>query len=757
VATRLYLDSAAAAVSPAYDSGWEDTAQAAPRKTLARLADLNGIPAGLPYIINPSGTGGRDYMWVQMVSATINAQTIGGGGATFKGVYWCREDSASNDARAQIIVKVVSGDGSTFRGTALAMDTAALGSDEFASSYETRYFPRGGAATLSSVTAQAGDRLVVEIGFRAHSTGTGDTRLNGTDSTPDAAFTEALTGTGNRAWFEFSQTITAYTVDAAAENAAGTGAASNATISNVAPVRSFWVESAGDLGDKIRWDSFQFTEAAEQGAVGMGGFSVDDSAASLDVPALKPMRFTEYAQMSEPRTFTGFTQERTMQRGPNLVAGQREFDVEVVDINVLLDDYVMTGAGANRSAETDYARVTWLLTTALNTVGNVTAGVVPNSNTVDMDAVDYRGRKARDVLAECAEAAGKNYFLYQHTSSGPLLFYDLHTSSSLASSARISDVGTDVDSATTWAAIGPPKVKKSPDRVYSTVHLKYKGGTKIVSSATTLAAFRRRDIALTDLSVKTSAKALAKANRYLDGPASSENITVSEISVAVPAANVNDIRAGHRIEIKLTRYGISAFTWYRILRRTVSALNDVSYRITLQLADTVLPSIFVNGRGGEEIWEEKSNATEDDATVIVDGGGITITNGALTVTNGDDIVIIDGQSNMFKIAATGTISITGPAANAATTQTATVATGLTYPPAHTGLLESAAGQSWMVPYSVHDNTAGAGSGHTTDNHYQYAEVVSSNQTKVSVSWHSRLDRSATTLTARYFILKEQAF
>jgi hypothetical protein len=46
--------------------------------------------------------------------------------------------------------------------------------------------------------------------------------------------------------------------------------------------------------------------------------------------------------------------------------------------------------------------------------------------------------------------------------------------------------------------------------------------------------------------------------------------------------------------------------------------------------------------------------TNAGATVVIDASGIAVTGGAITVTNPGSVVIIDGTSNMFKIAATGT-------------------------------------------------------------------------------------------------------
>lgn len=61
-------------------------------------------------------------------------------------------------------------------------------------------------------------------------------------------------------------------------------------------------------------------------------------------------------------------------------------------------------------------------------------------------------------------------------------------------------------------------------------------------------------------------------------------------------------------------------------------------------------------------------------TVQIDTTGVHITNGALTVTNGGGTVIIDGTSNMFKIAATGTLSCVNSLGGAASSNV--VLTGL---------------------------------------------------------------------------------
>jgi hypothetical protein len=70
-------------------------------------------------------------------------------------------------------------------------------------------------------------------------------------------------------------------------------------------------------------------------------------------------------------------------------------------------------------------------------------------------------------------------------------------------------------------------------------------------------------------------------------------------------------------------------------------------------------------------------------TVTIDSTGVAITGGALTVKNPSGTTIIDGTSDMFKIAATGTLSVAWPGspgfASASATLTA-LGSGFTTPP-----------------------------------------------------------------------------
>jgi hypothetical protein len=407
-----------------------------------------------------------------------------------------------------------------------------------------------------------------------------------------------------------------------------------------------WIDGV-DYTDLVQYASFALTEAANRGEVGTGGFDVVDTLNALDIPALKTVTYDESAVVGDTRVYTGFTHARTEDalKGSGTA---KMWGVETTDLNILASDYILS-TGADRGSETDYARVTWLLTTVFGSTGSISAGVVPNSNTVTMEAQDYRGRKPADVLAECSEATGKLWFVYDY-GAGRKLYYDVATGTSLSSTAQISDVG-DGDFAPFEV-----RVTKNPDRIYSKVHLTYNGGVVTASDAAVATAYRAREAHVLDSSISGATLAQAKADALLAG-AAAELVEVEGLTIDVPIANVNDIRQGQRVEIKLTRHGIDAFTYFRVIRRTIVPLGQTHYRLSLGLASDVLAAAN-GGRGSDDIWPNKSNANDDGATVIVDRGGITVTDGAITVTNGDDIVIIDGSSDMFRIAATGTLADT---------------------------------------------------------------------------------------------------
>lgn len=210
MATRLYLPSSAAAAapnSPAFDASWEVTASAI-RRTLELTKDeITFATSAVATALN-SPAGAVDVLIAQFISAPIASNvTING---TFSGQMRAQENNATGDLRIQCVVRVLQSDYSTVRGTLIASNAGAL-SHEFNTSLRNISIPLGGSTSVSSVAAQTGDVLVVELGYRKHESATtsrtGTFDLGAVSGGTDLAVDETTT-TQNVPWVEFSNTIT---------------------------------------------------------------------------------------------------------------------------------------------------------------------------------------------------------------------------------------------------------------------------------------------------------------------------------------------------------------------------------------------------------------------------------------------------------------------------------------------------------------------------------------------------------------------
>lgn len=255
MATRFYLPTTgAAAVNPAYDASWEDTSQAGSRIKMvtAKIASAFGSITAT----KNSATNPYDILARQYVSDPIVAQTITG---TLTGQLRCSENFGSADAIAQIVVWVVSNDGTTVRGTLMAT-TPTAGSaptNEFVTSLTNRPFPNTtyGSATLSSVAAQDGDRLVVEVGSQHNNTtnGTRNTAIDFGDNSGTDLAADSSTTTQNNPWVEFSQTIVFQSsTKTVAGSSAGVASSAGAVVQAFAAVLGVSAAAAASAGAAVQ-------------------------------------------------------------------------------------------------------------------------------------------------------------------------------------------------------------------------------------------------------------------------------------------------------------------------------------------------------------------------------------------------------------------------------------------------------------------------------------------------------------------------
>lgn len=227
MATRFYLNNV---IPPAIDfdldAGWEFTGAVTVNGHRRRMwpwrnaFELTSSTQG-----ETSTTNARDAVLVQFVSQPLAAQTIAG---TLAGAFFARENNASANMISQFTARVVAPDG-TVRGTLVPLNTTTTVANEWIASttnfWNTRFPSGSNGTTVTSVSAQDGDLVVVEVGWRALNTSA--TAFNGTIQygggwrDTDIPQSEAtVTNTEENPWIEFSQNLTFLDTPATVSNSA---------------------------------------------------------------------------------------------------------------------------------------------------------------------------------------------------------------------------------------------------------------------------------------------------------------------------------------------------------------------------------------------------------------------------------------------------------------------------------------------------------------------------------------------------------
>src|SRR3990167_4797848 len=311
--------------------------------------------------------------------------------------------------------------------------------------------------------------------------------------------------------------------------------------------------------------------------------------------------------------YNGFLQTRKIGRlpaeGPDSdqeVMGRR-WTLTVADTNSLLSRRLITGADGERPAETDVARVQWLLDSNDAYLSNPQdnwenpSPYVDTTGAVSMSAADYRGRTAFDVLNDCAQRSGKNWFVryYEANDSVPptnagsyALWYADADSTQDSSTLRLTNVDADVDDVTTFAVLPDAELSRDPTRAYSGIYQTYDGGSRYDQSTNVVNLLQRQDAAVSNPFVKTDAEAAALNARYLaDAETEDDRITCRFI---VAKQYVNDLREGQRFEGKFSHLPgyTAAYSSMRCLRRTVKHLNDDFYEIEIE-ASPIPPTLSI--------------------------------------------------------------------------------------------------------------------------------------------------------------------
>lgn len=186
-------------MSPAFDAAWEQTGQA-DRVVLAAKAQSPAVTTLTDRTVTVPITTTQQILARQFVGPPMPSKRLIG---TFSMVVRCSESNAAANAFLAYVLRVLSQDGGTVRGTLASSMTNA--GTEFVTTAATRIFS---AASLTPLTTQPGDRVVLELGAHAQAPASAQSAVLrfGNSAASDFALTSALT-TDLNPWCEFSDDI----------------------------------------------------------------------------------------------------------------------------------------------------------------------------------------------------------------------------------------------------------------------------------------------------------------------------------------------------------------------------------------------------------------------------------------------------------------------------------------------------------------------------------------------------------------------
>lgn len=200
--TRFYLPSSgAAAVSPAY-LAWTSSGSSTRLRCLTYKISTATANLGAGPVVGTQAL-------VQYVSDPIAGQTIGG---NIKGNIRCAQVSTAAGGTIAIGIQLVDSTGGTPRTLLAVVASDSTGTTPpviTKTTYTNRFLmnvTEGTSIALTQQTAQNGDRIVIELGFRAITTKNSAVSINVGDPSSDLGENNTETA-ANAPWVEFDQNV----------------------------------------------------------------------------------------------------------------------------------------------------------------------------------------------------------------------------------------------------------------------------------------------------------------------------------------------------------------------------------------------------------------------------------------------------------------------------------------------------------------------------------------------------------------------
>ena len=353
-----------------------------------------------------------------------------------------------------------------------------------------------------------------------------------------------------------------------------------------------------DLGDDVvRLGSISgLTSYAKKGSVATSSIEFDNPDGSL---LIEPFRsfIMEELDCSATVCFKGYISTRDYERAASMVTGAaNRITASLFDLNAILSMKLITHSTFHysRPAETDIDRIGWLLAQVLDTIVVYDNGLIDTADPIQLTKTDYSGQFPQQVLEDCANRSGKNFYLYNDPASGQISLAYFKTDdantfnpSTLSISNDLADI-----SSTCFLPTKDATLERDPDGVYDGVYMRYTGGVVYVRVP---GRFLARDVVAPDANTSDRNRAIELAQRMLDNH-DSESATVT-CTINLPKSQVNLLMAGMGVNAKFTHLpgweaGKDTFVIERTIKQDLQTKE--SYNVEVVLGGVVLVN-FVSG------------------------------------------------------------------------------------------------------------------------------------------------------------------
>jgi hypothetical protein len=334
-------------------------------------------------------------------------------------------------------------------------------------------------------------------------------------------------------------------------------------------------------------------DQAQVGAVGASSVEVDDPDGTLDFLSDKGWHIIEdEAPIGDQRVWTGYIGDQKIGRGgENQIGAGRQWTLTLVPIESFLHFRIFEDDAANRPAETDLARITWILGYDYLSDTLYDEGLIDWTGAFNVDADDCRGKYLDEVLAALSTKSGKNHWLDYNEATGHYRLAYLFNNSATPtwdSAIRLTNIDAEVlgdDSGLTLPVLMPPdgndaELERLSGRIVAGVREEFagktSGGKNYVYETNTATGnkFGFRDGLSQDSTIKTEALAIAQANKYLHDNATPDLLV--HVSVWTPAHLVTAIKKGQRVQCKFSHLSTPSTPvfsdwpgWGRVIQKTI--------------------------------------------------------------------------------------------------------------------------------------------------------------------------------------------